>query len=105
MIIVVAAVVILLIGLELALFIGEHNVPDDMHWSGKAVLLPWWWIGFGLDIALNAFVASIVFLGPPRELTISARVRRLKKGEPGYRRRLAIWICRAYLRPVDDGHC
>lgn len=98
-------VLFLMMGLTLAIFITSQKRPHDLHWTGDLMLLPWLWFGYLLDVALNVSVASIVFLEPPFELTLSSRVRRHEHWGGGYRKRLAGWICKAYLRPVDDEHC
>lgn len=95
----------LLIGLTFALFIVSQNVPAELHGSAKALLLPWLYLGLGLDIAMNVLIASVVFLELPKELTISERVRRHEHESAGYRYLLAVWICEGWLRPTDPGHC
>lgn len=59
------------------------------------------YIGLILDIEANIIVASVVFMELPRELTISARVKRLVRGEDGWRRSLAIWVARVLLNPYS----
>lgn len=104
-ILLIVAGLLLVAGLTLALFVAEQKLPGDMHWSGRLLILPWLWTGFALDVLFNIFVVSFVLLDPPQELTLSARINRLEHYGTGYRQRLANWVCRAYLRPVDDAHC
>jgi hypothetical protein len=57
---------------------------------------------FGLvwDVLCNILAATVVFLEPPREITVSARLRRLVMGDPtALRTRLAIWFARVLMNP------
>lgn len=99
------AAVPLLIGLTLALFIVDQRTTDELHWSGRWLLLPWLYFGLALDVALNAIVASAAFAELPHEWTLSARVKRHAHKGSGWRQRLAKWVCRNFLRPIDADHC
>lgn len=57
---------------------------------------------FGLvwDVLCNVLVATVIFLEPPFEATISARLRRLVRGDPTkWRTRLAIWFATVLMNP------
>lgn len=83
----------------------DSGVLATLHWSvtltGRALLL----IGLLLDVALNLLVMTLVFLELPRELLVTARVKRHKWNGDGWRKRLASWMCANYLTPFDARHC
>lgn len=57
-------------------------------------------IGFLSDVAINLVICSVVFLDPPRELTVSARLSRYLP-QPGWRSIAAHWIATHLLDPFD----
>lgn len=61
-------------------------------------------IGWTIDCAVNALVMTVVFFEPPRELTVTARLRRHIRAD-NWRGRLARRICTAFIEPIDPGHC
>lgn len=83
----------------------DSGALATLHWSvtltGRMLLL----IGLLLDVALNLLVMTIVFLEIPRELLVTARVKRHKWNGNGWRKRLACWMCANYLTPFDARHC
>lgn len=80
---------------------GKIYRGHDAYYLAISVL----WIGFVLDFLVNVFFASIIFLEPPFELTVTERVARWKK-EGGYRGDLARWMCAKILDPFQiGGHC
>lgn len=99
-------VVLLLLGLTFVLYVVEHAVEEaDLPAIAQALILPWLWIGFGLDVLMNATVFWAAFAERPREWTISARVRRHIHEGSGWRYTLATWVCETFLRPIDADHC
>lgn len=62
-------------------------------------------IGYVSDFSLNVFVASWLFLEPPRELLVTARLTRHIKAESGWRKRVATWICKNLLDWADPKGC
>lgn len=75
--------------------------PDsDAYYLGMSVLL----IGYIVDFICN-ILASAIFLEPPFELTVTARVSRWKNS-PGVRGDIARWMCAKILDPFQlGGHC
>jgi len=62
--------------------------------------------GLIYDAILNLVLATIVFADPPREIVLTARLRRYKAQASGWRRRAALWICEHLLDQFDEGgHC
>lgn len=78
----------------------------QMAWIARTHAAPVIVIGFVLDVALNV-LATFVFIDPPRELTLSHRLKRYHQGRRGWRWRIAEWICERWLDQFDqDGdHC
>lgn len=63
-------------------------------------------VGVVLDVAINWCVAPFVFLSPPKEFLLTARLKRhIKNG--GWRGRVAWWVCHNFLNAFDPGgsHC
>jgi hypothetical protein len=64
-------------------------------------------IGYLLDIFVQVFVASVIFLDIPRDWTLTGRLKRYIAGPEGWRETAAIWMCSNLLNTFDpDGrHC
>jgi hypothetical protein len=63
-------------------------------------------VGLFVDFLVNVFVASIIFVEPPFELSVTARVTRHIKESTGWRQKMAKWICQNLLDPFEiGGHC
>lgn len=63
-------------------------------------------VGVVLDVAINWCVASFVFVSPPKEFLLTARLKRhIKNG--GWRGKVALWVCHNFLNAFDPGgsHC
>lgn len=61
-------------------------------------------VGFALDIVSNIFPMSILFLEPPEELTVTARLSRHIRDSTGWELALAQWFI-PILDPFDHtGH-
>jgi hypothetical protein len=56
--------------------------------------------GYLLDAFVNVFVMTLVLLEPPRELTVTARLKRHIKTSQGWRLRVALWFV-SLLDPYD----
>lgn len=70
----------------------------------ECIFIPIVAVGVILDVAFNV-VSSVVWLELPHELTVTARVSRLRKGT-GWRASLARWVCATLLDPFEQGgHC
>ena len=79
---------------------GGLKRGDDAYYIGMSVLF----VGFIIDFTVNVLLSPI-FLEPPFETTVTARVTRWKK-EPGYRGDFARWMCAKVLDPFQQGgHC
>jgi hypothetical protein len=64
-------------------------------------------LGFVYDIVMNATVMSIIFLDPPKELTVTYRIRRYlndRQYEGSYRRMVAGWAKVVIFDPIDPDH-
>lgn len=64
-------------------------------------------LGLIVDFIVNVFVATFVFLEPPREFTVSERLSRLLTSKSGWRRDGACWFCTKFLDVFDPSgkHC
>jgi hypothetical protein len=107
---------------------GRPGLGRAIRWSGLLVIacaLAWlllhgtWWhfvLGVGLlgvgglvDILFNAAAGWLIFGSPPREWTLSERLRKLLAAGPravgikNYDR--ALWICMHLIEPWDRDHC
>lgn len=61
-----------------------------------------------LDTVLHLVLGTVLFLDPPRELLLTARLKRYKTGSAGKLRcKAATWICAHLLNPFDPNgnHC
>lgn len=69
---------------------------------GYTVLVP----GYVLDFLVQVTFAILIFWGLPKELTVSARVKRLVETGTGWPRRCAQWFRTHLLKPFDQtgGH-
>ena len=63
-------------------------------------------VGYLVDFLINIIPASILFLEPPFELTVTARCTRHLK-DHDFRGAIARWLCRNLLDPMQEGgsHC
>lgn len=61
-------------------------------------------IGLILDFCLNVLMSPL-FLEPPLELTLSARLKRHRERSRGFRLRIADYICQNLLNPFEQNHC
>ena len=76
---------------------------------GKVALvlsLPFVVLGFAMDFVANVFLASVIFLEPPREWLVTDRLQRHMTAA-AWRGRLARWICSQLLDVFDPtgAHC
>ena len=51
-----------------------------------------------IDLFVHVIVGTVIFFDLPRELTLTMRMRRYKRGRDGYRKRLATSICKRINR-------
>ena len=68
---------------------------------------PYLVVGYLLDVACNLTVAAVLFWEWPRELLVTARLKRLMLGPDGWRKSAAKWICSNALDLLDPSgkHC
>lgn len=66
----------------------------------KAIGYPALFVGLLLDLIVNTFVATLIFVELPREFTVSARLTRHSEST-GWRQRVAIAIRTALLDNID----
>lgn len=62
-------------------------------------------VGVVCDVLLNFFVGTVLFVDPPREFLLTARLKRYQSSPKTWRARLARWLCANLLNPFDEGHC
>lgn len=71
------------------------------YWMG----LPLLYAGLALDFTSNMLPVSILFLELPRELLVTARLRRHIHDGSGWRKQLARWFCANLLDVFDPSGC
>ena len=74
--------------------------------ASKALGYPIIAVGLALDVLMNAFVFTIIFLERPREWLVTERLKRHIK-QPTMRAKLARFLCDEILSPFDPtgDHC
>lgn len=85
--------------------VRDSGVLDTLNWTSRAIAYLTLYVGLVLDLLLNIFVMTVVFVEPPKELLTTSRIRRHKFGQSVWRKRVAIWFCRNFLSPFDAKHC
>lgn len=74
------------------------TIPRTALWFGYPVLLA----GLLIDLFVNVFVATVIFLDLPRELTMTARLKRYVREQPGtWRASVAVWFAANLLDAFD----
>lgn len=68
--------------------------------SAKVLGYPVVGVGLALDFALNMTVFAVLFVDPPREKLVTARLRRLSANK-GWRGKMARWFAAELLDPFD----
>jgi len=108
---------ILLSGLALWLFFTVYVLVMGIyraHLSGRlnrfarVLLFPWVALGYVADVVLNATLASVLFLDPPRELLVTTRLKRyIRRARWTWRGRVSWWVCEHMLDVFDPkgDHC
>lgn len=72
------------------------RLSPGMIQAGEAIAA----VGLVWDVLCNVLVASVIFLEPPSEATVSARLRRLVAGDPAaWRTQLARWFASVLMNP------
>lgn len=92
-------------------FLATMNLKqalDEGQLKGFPLLLGYtvYGVGLFLDLLVQVFLATLVWLELPREWTVSGRVDRLLREGHGYRYNLAFWFQQRLLAPFDrsGGH-
>lgn len=71
----------------------------------KLIAYPVLAVGYPLDVVVNMTIASVLFWGRPRELTVSDRLDRYLHGDAtDWRYAVAFWIDDHLIDPVDEDH-
>lgn len=83
------------------------NLDNRLNKFTFILALPALAAGYVMDIITNIFIASFIFLEPPKELLVTARLQRYIKGPVTWRRDRALWICTNLLDYFDPSgkHC
>jgi len=71
--------------------------------AAKVMGYPILFIGLGVDLLVNVFAATLVFLDLPKELTVTGHVQRLVDGKAGWRKTLALWFAVNLLNSMSIG--
>jgi len=58
-------------------------------------------LGLVVDFVVNVIFGTLVFLQPPREMTLSSRLWKLSNGDEGWRKDWATWIRVQLLDSLD----
>ena len=82
---------------------ASGHVPGVAYWLGLPVII----VGALIDIVFNCTLFSLLFLELPREPMLTKRLKRHIKYGFGWRKSLAIWLCKNLLNPFDHSgdHC
>lgn len=72
-------------------------------WMGYPILM----VGALLDLLVNMFIMTLIFVERPRELLVTKRLARHIQANQGWRAKLAYWICHHLLNAFDPSgnHC
>lgn len=63
--------------------------------------LPIFLIGYGIDILVNIFVMTPLFIELPKEWTVTGRLKRHLYQSTGWREKIAAWFCSNLLNAFD----
>lgn len=91
----------------LVMGVYRAHLDNRLHGLNKVLALPYIGIGVLFDVIANVFIASILFMEPPKEFLVTSRLQRYMKNEGGRRRRIALYICDHLLDIFDPrgNHC
>jgi len=81
------------------------SVWDGLHWIIKALMVPHVILGFCLDVLVNVVIGTLLGMELPKEWLFTARLKRWRYQEEGWRETLAVWLCEKGLNPIDPYHC
>ena len=91
------------------LVMGVYRAYLSQRLSKAALILslPIVLIGIILDVLINIFLATFIFLDMPRELLMTRRMIRYRKTDNGWRAKLSQFICDHLLDVFDPkgNHC
>lgn len=89
----------------MALKKAAENATGYQQGMLYAIGYPAFLVGYVYDVIFNITYGSIMFLEFPTQWTLTERMQYHIKYTHGYRRNLAIFICRYLVEPWDPGHC
>lgn len=80
---------------------------QQLTFASKILGYPVLFIGYILDVFVNIFVMSFIFLEVPKETLVTSRLKRWCCASPSWRQRLARWLCENLLNQFDPSgkHC
>jgi hypothetical protein len=99
------------IGITWVFYLAVMNLKrnrDQLTPIAKGFAYPMLAIGLVADVLFNFLWGTILFLELPRELLMTARLKRhLNDHKNDWRDRNAHWFCRNFLNPFDPSgnHC
>ena len=79
---------------------GARTMRSDAIKNASIAGYPALLVGLLLDLIVNTFVATLIFVELPREFTVSARLTRHSEST-GWRQRVAVAIRTALLDNID----
>jgi len=72
----------------------------------KVLLAPPAIVAVLMDVVFNLIPATVIFVDWPREWLFTQRLNRYEAKDTGWRYRVALWICKTFLNPFQQGgHC
>lgn len=80
--------------------LDRANADGKLTWLCKPFAYTVLGLGLVIDIIANVAV-TLLFLDPPKELTVSERLTRYKDHDSGWKHDIAIWFAKHFLDPFD----
>ena len=104
---VIAALWIFYVFYVLTMGVYRVQLAGRLTGLSKVLLMPFVVVAVLMDVACQMTVATVVFLELPKELLVTARLQRYLRGEDGWRKTVAVYICNNLLDPFDPNgkHC
>lgn len=85
------------------IYASVHRAWATLPIVTKTILAPFAAL-YLVDVAFNVTAGSVLFLRVPHELTFTKRCDE-SLPDPGWRGKLARFVCSKFLNPFDPDHC